>query len=184
MTKKEFKQNYPFLYLTTGKEHIEFLYTGKDSYYRKKSGTEKKFLSYLKKEEEKLQKLFTAPKAKSITIDINWKKSRIWGWNPHAEGRVWGENGFAGYYKATCSGCGYDKASTVIADILNQCARQMLYNKRRTIKKAPYGIRKESLSYEGGVGVSCYKNITEWLGGTWHENRRCSTYDYFELTFK
>jgi hypothetical protein len=53
-----------------------------------------------------------------ITITIEWKKSRTWGANPHlfAEG-----GGLTDYNKpiSKCSGCGYDKRSTVFGEFLN-----------------------------------------------------------------
>lgn len=56
---------------------------------------------------------------KRLTINIEWVKSRTWGHNPHATAEVEFHDGtFTRRDGFRASGCGYDKESTVVADIL------------------------------------------------------------------
>ena len=66
---------------------------------------------------------------KSIKITIDWKKSYMWGNNPHLSATIEHHDGGYSYANATCSGCGYDKESTVIADIFNQFLKYKLWMK-------------------------------------------------------
>lgn len=183
MTKKDFKAQFPFLYATS-QDYIELYLDEKHPYYKgNKYKTEKGYLNFLKREEEAIAEKLSAPLPTLIEIDVEWKRSRTWGNNPYAEVRVWTKDGFFGMFTDSASGCGYDKLSAAVAGALNQCARQLLWNKRKQIKKAPYGVNKNLLNFEGGVGIECYRRITEWLGGTWTEDRRAKSYDYFEMRF-
>jgi hypothetical protein len=118
---------------------------------------------------------------KRMTITIYWKKSRTWGMNPHADvhvehhdGRLSRGDGF------TCSGCGYDKESTVVAEIFNRYFKYELWRKDAPNDKqkrgegeegVPYGISAgvyEGIPYvgfSGGVGMSCYYRIAAYMGG-------------------
>jgi hypothetical protein len=107
--------------------------------------------------------VLTQPTPKSISIGVQWKRSRTWGNNPHAQAVARYPDGTCKQFTARCSGCGYDKLSTVVANILNQClrghlARRVCGNRN---KSWPYGIagRNNALcppSFPGGVGISCY----------------------------
>lgn len=119
---------------------------------------------------------------RKMTIAIEWKKSRTWGYNPHASAEIHYRDGSFGRFNGyTCSGCGYDKTSTVIAEIFNDHLKYKLWKKpfESTKIKKPYGIRfgkHESFQdryYEGGVGMSCYltdscqkDRIAYYIGGT------------------
>ena len=69
---------------------------------------------------------------KSITISIEWRKSHMWGFNPHAEAKIeykksnGQDGGFERRNGYTCGGCGYDKKSTVIAQIFNDFLKYKL----------------------------------------------------------
>jgi hypothetical protein len=71
-----------------------------------------------------------------VKIAIDWKKSRMWGYNPHAT--VWV------YYKDTssrtegrASGCGYDKKSAAVGRALAGNAAFLEFLKdNRALKKA------------------------------------------------
>jgi hypothetical protein len=116
------------------------------------------------------------PKLESLTITIEWKKSRMWGMNPHATGEAITKDGFRLVGTAKASGCGYCKRSTVIADLFNQFLRHKLYDsailERLAIKK-PYGMsfpkdgQKWLACFDGGIGEGCYRQISEAIGGTW-----------------
>jgi len=133
---------------------------------------------------------------KSLTITIEWAKSRIWGNNPTAEGRIEYKDGTWGHTApAKASGCGYDKESTVIAGIFNQCLVYKLWllsdeavrggHGDMDSGKAPYGInRYDSHRYfAGGIGTSCYYSICEYLGGKFEHTASGKTFDVYTATF-
>ena len=137
---------------------------------------------------------------KSITINIEWVRSRTWGWNPNAEACVEYQDGsFERVGGIKCSGCGYDKASTVIADIFNRFLKYKLYNSEAldaawiakhnysdSEKPRPYGIyiRDAWRDYAGGIGASCYKAISEYIGGTWEHVASGKSFDCYKYTDK
>lgn len=106
---------------------------------------------------------------KSMSISIEWKNSRTLGANPHTSGHVRFEDGTGeAIPDFTCSGCGYDKESTVVADIFNIYLKYMLYDRTpEKIAKKPYGviIEPDRHYFGGGIGMSSYYSIVEWLGG-------------------
>jgi hypothetical protein len=131
---------------------------------------------------------------KSITISIEWKKSRTWGTNPHAEAQVVYHDGThehrGGY---TCSGCGYDKESTVIANIFNDFFKYKLWNKKPEELEgghgsndkgpAPYGIcvfAPDLPHYAGGIGTNCYYRIAEFIGGQFSRIASGNSFDVYE----
>lgn len=119
----------------------------------------------------------------SITFNIEWKKSRTWGANPHLDAVVLHTDGSRSYGTAKCSGCGYDKESTVIADIFNQFMAYKLYQMDESSEK-PYGIGidKDYRHYAGGVGTSCYYRIAEHIGGKFEHVSSGKTFDVYKLT--
>jgi hypothetical protein len=136
-----------------------------------------------------------------ITINIEWKKSRIWGANPHCSAHVVFKNGHSINSPVyTASGCGYDKESTVVADVFNAYLKYKIWNK--TIEQckrtdydwrekggAPYGVsagtwktadtKVEYRSFSGGIGTNCYKAISEFLGGKFENVASGKTFDVF-----
>lgn len=146
--------------------------------------TERGLLGSLERINNGYRSAIEQPHPERIEIKIEWVKSRIWGANPHAEAWVKTAGGHYAEYTATASGCGYDKLSTVVARIMNDCARGLLYSKRRNAKKAPYGVyfNRWFPGFDGGIGISCYHEIAEFLGGTMkHEGGR--TWDYVVFEF-
>ena len=157
---------------------------------KEKAKTEARILS------EKNQK-----PVKEMTINIEWKKSRMWGNNPNCEARV----AFAdGTYERSpvfkCSGCGYDKESTVIADVFNQYLKYKLWKlSNKAIEgghgsldkgKAPYGINRydydgmQSRSFAGGIGTECYNAISKYIGGEFTHVSSGKTFDVYKYTEK
>ena len=143
------------------------------------------------------------PEVKEIIISIEWRKSRTWGSNPNAKADVtfkdktagpWG----TGFYRAdgfTCSGCGYDKESTVIAEIFNKFLKSKLWqlpaealkggNGSGDKKNAPYGIHLYSPNrphFGGGIGTSCYYRIAEYLGATFEHVASGKMFDVYKYT--
>lgn len=144
---------------------------------------------------KRLQKKIEEHKAqkpiKSLTITIEWRKSRMWGMNPHAEGWVEYNDGYCATGTAKASGCGYCKRSTVIADLFNQFLRYKLHSPEVMDKPArPYGIYVQKDGginyapyYAGGIGEGCYRNISEYIGGNWESiswTKTCEVYRYTE----
>ena len=129
----------------------------------------------------KLDRIAAAPDITEISISVDWVKSRIWGYNPHAEIQT-----ASGIYTGTASGCGYDKESTAIAEALNESNEilKFLYTLKEEGLRAGltdesttdssgvdnraicgYGAGYSVLPYfEGGVGVSCFWKILEKCG--------------------
>ena len=79
-------------------------------------------INKLIKEDEKITEYKNAKHIKDMTITIEWKKSRTWGANPHAQikGHYIDNSYFYDNNDFTCSGCGYDKESTVLSQIFNK----------------------------------------------------------------
>lgn len=124
-----------------------------------------------------------------IEIEIEWKKSHTWGWCPRASMRWEDEKGGwhhvdnAGY----ASGYGYDKHSTVVAEALNRFKNLRYAVRNKNFKKAPYGIFKSDYTYcyfEGGVGMSCYPRIMDWLGYEMKHVADGKTYDKWVIIKK
>lgn len=119
-------------------------------------------------------------KLENIEIAIEWKKSNIWGYNPHAKIDFYIFNGSYNEYKTftgSASGCGYDKRSASTAEAFNKCdiLIAMLYKKENErLKKAPEEARRDYIGYgagygalpyfEGGVGFDSHRDILKKLG--------------------
>jgi hypothetical protein len=124
------------------------------------------------------------PEVKEIKINIEWHKSRTWGNNPVLDGSVWFKNGSFERFTFTCSGCGYDKESTVIANLFNAVLKYKLY--RELPAELPYGIyignNPDSRSYSGGIGVNCYYRIADAIGGKFECVASGKTFDCYKYT--
>jgi hypothetical protein len=141
---------------------------------------------------------------KSLTISIEWKKSRMWGSNPHASAEVHFQDGtFERREGYTAGGCGYDKTSTVVAEIFDDFLKYKLWGKLPTEKKyhingekrdRPYGVSfgdypigdgKENdvkipyRQFSGGIGMSCFPAISEFIGGTFETVASGKSFDVY-----
>lgn len=127
----------------------------------------------------------------SISISVEWTKSKTWGNNPSAEIIVrFTDKTCDRYNSGKISGCGYDKESTAIARAINQCnefLRAMYQIKEKNINAenralfgygSGYGVRPY---LEGGVGVSCYPNIFSAIGYVWAGVSHGKTYDVYTV---
>jgi len=131
-----------------------------------------------------------------LTIVVTWKKSRMWGCNPHAVARAYYNNSHRGTFKATAGGCGYDKLSTVVADVMNQSLGGVLLYAMKQIKSGkveqPYAIGWNKASvfparFSGGIGISCYDGSTfenGKLGFTFEPGVYTDTLDIYEINVK
>ena len=152
-------------------------------------GKERAIINRLKKEDKKIDGYINQKEVERVRIEIEWKRSSVWGSNPHAVAYVKYKNGDYETLKATCSGCGYDKESTVISQIYNKIFKYKLYKiqKNATKKKnAPYGIYwSEFVPYfEGGIGTNCYHSITKYIGGKFEDVAHTKHDDIYLITMK
>jgi len=132
----------------------------------------------------------------SMIISIEWVKSRIWNSNPHAIAQVkFKDMTLESSPDFNCSGCGYDKESTVIADCFNRYLRYRLFLIREKCptltlpefqRDIPYGIYldREIPYYGDGIGTNCYYRIAEFIGGKFEQVSSGKTYDVYSLTMR
>lgn len=131
----------------------------------------------------------------SIDISIEWRKSRTWGSNPYLEAFVMFKDGSGQRLNFTCSGCGYDKESTVIAELFNAVLKYKLWAKteQELIRNdykwkdengAPYGVYgvDNYRYFGGGIGTDCYFAISEYIGGKFERVASGRTYDAYKYT--
>lgn len=156
--------------------------------------TERRIVNKLRREEKKVKDERRDKKIKAIDVTIEWKKSSTYGYCPKLTGKVEYEDGRienAEGYKA--SGWGYDKESTVFASICNDFLRYKLWeiqdnNSKEELEKikVPYGIyfdKEFSPHFAGGVGMSCYYGIIEFLGGKLTEVANTKTVTVYRIEF-
>jgi hypothetical protein len=129
---------------------------------------------------------------REIRINIEWKKSRMWGMNPTANAEIFHKDGSYSSASYTCSGCGYDKESTVIADVFNAFLKYKLFSplkptdrdEKRGETTAPYGItvRTDWKYFNGGIGADCYFAISQAIGGELKKVASGKTFDVYKYT--
>ena len=130
------------------------------------------------------------PQIESLTIEVLWKNNSTWGANPTAEAYV---NGIGFVSSGLVTGCGYDKQSTAVANVLNQVPqfKKIMFELKDKTKNAKlknhevfgygsgYGILP---SFEGGVGVSCYDRIFNKIGYKFETIASGKNFDVFKIT--
>jgi len=127
---------------------------------------------------------------KQIIISIEWRNSKQWESNPHAQAvveykyRKRGENIHEIRKGYTASGCGYDKESTVVASIFNDFLKYELYCNIKGDK--PYGIciSNSFRYYDEGIGISCYYPISKYIGGMFEHVSGGKMFDVYKYTDK
>jgi transposase-like protein len=137
-----------------------------------------------KKEQAKIEAEKNQKPVKEITITVEWKRSQMWGSNPNCEAEITFKDGSferSPVYK--CSGCGYDKLSTVVADVFNDYLKYKLYGELP--QNLPYGMRADKYKYyDGGIGINCYDRISTAIGGEFHCLATGKTFDVYKYTEK
>ena len=110
--------------------------------------------------------------AKEIIISVEWKKSYMWGYNPHATIKIFNNNGGYEIFEETASGCGYDKLSSVVSYGFNKSKllKAYLFKRIRKLNKILiekgynlYALDKD-FSFMGGCGISTYRTLFQALG--------------------
>jgi hypothetical protein len=125
-----------------------------------------------------------------LTINVEWKKNPTWRSNPTATAFVLGIGELS---SGSIGGCGYDKESTAVANVLNQIPqfRKLMFElknkgKNHTLKNrelfgygSGYGILP---NFEGGVGVGCYDRIFNAIGYEFKNISSGKTFDVYQIS--
>lgn len=156
----------------------------------KKINRDRRLLKHTLKLRGEWETATAMPDPTLINITIQWKKSHMWGYNPYAEAKVTCKDGSYHYFKATASGFGYDKLSTVFASLLNQCMKGVLIRAYAKGVKMPYGTNSSNgifpPGFAGGVGMSCYdgsNGVIAAIGGTIEHLASGDTFDAWRITY-
>ena len=148
-------------------------------------------LRQIKKRDQFIQKITFSENMQPIenlTINVNWCKSVTWGANPTAETFIYGLGRVS---SGSVSGCGYDKQSTAVANLLNQVPQflQLLYiekNKKYKLSNRVlfgYGAGSGILpAFAGGVGVNCYDKIFNKIGYKFETISSGKMFDVYRIT--
>lgn len=129
--------------------------------------SERKKKNAVKKENKIIDSILAQDTVKTIEFNISWKNNQA-----HLEARVFYINGKYEYMeKIKSSGWGYDKESTVLAELLNKTMVNVLLKNIEKISEGetPYGVGKYYIEkgfkpyFEGGVGISCYYEIMDFF---------------------
>ena len=151
--------------------------------------TLKGLYTYLYRTNESEERAHNEPLPIYIEIEVEWKKSYTWGWCPRASMRWEDADGHWHYMENAghASGWGYDKHSTVVAECLNHFKNLRYAIRNKNFKKSPYGIYKSDFNFsyfEGGVGMSCYPRIMDWIGYEMKHVADGKTYDKWVIIKK
>lgn len=136
---------------------------------------------------DRLAKLTRAENAEPLenaSIAVEWKRSTMWGSNPTATVIANYDANHATEGRA--SGCGYDKESAAIATAINASPSIMrvLYEHAENGGNFPYSVYTYAgLPYfDGGCGVSCFRNVFGACGYRWEDGAHRKTFDVYTLT--
>lgn len=170
-------------------------------YIEKNENEKKYFLDCYKKAIKKAEAVAAAPTLTACRISVEWKKSRVWGYNPHAtvDALTVDADGATECTTTTgrASGCGYDKQSAAIAEAFNASPEilKALYNaeeKRLKGRESRKQSRRDFIGYgsgssarpyfEGGCGVSVFYKIFENCGYTFEQVASGKTFDAYKIT--
>lgn len=115
-----------------------------------------------------------------ITFAIEWSKAG----HPTCTAWVHYKDGTAQQVTAKAGGYGYCKESTVIANIFNASLKYRIYQ-LTDFDKVPYGVNlyHDRFYFAGGVGTSCYYEISKFIGGKFERVASGKTFDAFKFTF-
>lgn len=137
-----------------------------------KQSRKKYYAKLFKRKLKRIEEIVSANDFKYSVCDIDWVRNSIWGYCPRGTYR----NGYEFNNYRSITGCGYDKLSTLTANMFNNdlslmklvCNKLYRYNinKNNIQDKLGDGIR---ISYgvpyfEGAVGIECHITILKNLG--------------------
>ena len=132
---------------------------------------------------ERIAKIEAAENAEdvnSITINVEYYRSRTWGWNPTATviGRY-------DYTHGSASGCGYDKTSAAMSYAMNDSPEVMriLYKHAEAGETFPYSVHTFAgvPSFDGGCGVTCFYAVFEACGYKFRQTADGRTFSAFSI---
>lgn len=133
---------------------------------------EKDFQKELNEQLDKIKSIKASQRINSARCEIDWVRNNTWGYCPKGCYR----NGYKYQEFKSITGCGFDKLSTLTADMFNSDNNLIAFvmdyiekhhiNKDNIENKLGYGIRiYNGIPYfSHGVGVDCYKTILLKLG--------------------
>ena len=147
---------------------------------------EKEYNKQLEKTIDKINTIANAEEFNGCTITIDWRKGSM-GAN-QAKATLTG----CGYIEGSrTGGCGYDKESTAMADVLNECypLMKLLYKYRaehldgtnHSVFGYGSGYNKVLPYFEGGVGVSSFYKIFETIGCALKHVAYGKAFDVYEV---
>lgn len=137
-----------------------------------KQSRKKYYAKLFKRKLKRIEEISNASDFKYSVCDIDWVRNSTWGYCPRGTYR----NGYNFKNYRSITGCGYDKLSTLTANMFNEdlslmklvCNKLYRYNinKNNIQDELGYGIR---ISYgvpyfEGAVGIECHIKILKNLG--------------------
>jgi hypothetical protein len=150
--------------------------------------TERGLIKALEKANAVAKEEHERPLPDVIEIELTWRRS-TYGNCPRGLLRWRDSEGWHTIPNACfAGGWGYDKTSTIVAECLNMFPSLRWSLRRKNMKKKPYGIYKSDyrhgVSFDGGIGVSCYYRIAEWMGYKMTNPASTDHFDKFVLTRK
>ena len=132
----------------------------------------------------KIESVEAADALESVTINVEWKRSRTWGSNPHVDAVVLTST-CRYVYTASASGYGYDKESTAIARALNASPEVMriLYGHAERGGEFPYSVTTFAglPSFDCGCGVPCFNSVFSACGYTFRQIASGRSFDVYTL---
>lgn len=171
-----------------------------EAYFRDSFSDEskRKINNRVKREVIRWEEAINQKPVSQIGVVVKWKRSRVWGHNPHLSASISFADGTRTTFSTSCYGCGYDKLSTVFSQL---CDRFLVYLLAKKIEAGcvepsskPYGVYYDSdgafvPSFSGGIGMSCYTDnsynggIIQWLGGSCTCVYSDNDTDAYKITF-
>lgn len=142
---------------------------------------------------KKLDEVEAAPTFLGAVVSVEWKRSTKWGKNPNTTSKIKTANGTAVLIGPPVSGCGFDKLSEAVARALNasNAIKKVLYKKfEEALQNDPaaslrdvlgYGSGYELPEFEGGCGVSTFREIFKNCGFLFEEVASGSSFNVFEV---
>ena len=192
---EEARASFPHILKELKKEYAELI--------ERNENEKKHFLDLYKEAIKNAEAVAAAPTLTACRISVEWKKSRVWGYNPAVTVDAWtvDADGVTECTTTTgrASGCGYDKQSAAIAEAFNASPAilKALYNaeeKRLKGRESRKQSRRDFIGYgsgssarpyfEGGCGVSVFYKIFENCGYNFDQVASGKTFDAYNITKK
>lgn len=189
-TADDIKKSWYYQEFLTAKQNEKTLDEQKKIIFKKLQKKSDEELVELSKD---LKEVAAAPEFLGAVVSVEWKASRTWGKNPRATTKTKTTNGTTVITGASVSGCGFDKLSETIARVLNasNSIKKVLYQKfEEALQNDPaarlydvlgYGSGYALPAFEGGCGVSTFREIFKNCGFIFEEIASGSNFNVFEV---